>query len=129
MEFMTGLRQIGVGVRMQESYQSPNPKGGGGKVSTLRQELKKPPEPEFVGTSRKRSEEGFANVPVGDPTLQTQRNPERAEIEKRAYDIYLARAGAPGSDLADWLQAEEELQAERRKEGLNRKAKAAGARE
>jgi hypothetical protein len=129
MEFITGLRQIGVGVRMQcESYQSPNPKGG--KMSTLRQELKKPPEPEFVGTSRrKRSEDGFANVPVGDPTLQTQRNPERAEIEKRAYDIYVARAGAPGSDLADWLQAEEELQGEQRKEGLNRKAKAAGARE
>jgi hypothetical protein len=127
MEFITGLRQIGVGVRMLRVLQSPNPKGG--KMSTLRQELKKPSEPEFVGTSRKRSEEGFANVPVGDPTLQTQRNPERAEIEKRAYDIYLARAGAPGSDLADWLQAEEELQGEQRKEGLNRKAKAAGARE
>jgi hypothetical protein len=98
-------------------------------VSTLRQDLKKLPEPVFTGTSRKRSEEGFANVPVGDPTLQTHRNPERAEIEKRAYDIYLARAGAPGSDLADWLQAEKELRGEQRKEGLDRKAKAVGARE
>jgi hypothetical protein len=98
-------------------------------MSTLRQDLKKPPELELVGTSRKRSENGFANVPVGDPTLQTQRNPERAEIERRAYDIYLARAGAPGSDLADWLQAEDELRGEQHQRGLDRKAKAAGARQ
>lgn len=33
----------------------------------------------------------------------------RAEIEFRAYGIFLARGGAHGDDLADWLKAEREL--------------------
>jgi hypothetical protein len=32
-----------------------------------------------------------------------------AEIEGRAYDIYLSRNSAPGDPVADWLQAEWEL--------------------
>jgi hypothetical protein len=32
-----------------------------------------------------------------------------AEIEGRAYEIYLSRNGAPGDPVADWLQAEREL--------------------
>jgi len=31
------------------------------------------------------------------------------EIRQRAYEIYLNRGGAPGSELDDWLQAEREL--------------------
>jgi hypothetical protein len=31
------------------------------------------------------------------------------EIRARAYEIFLARAGRPGSPETDWLQAEEEL--------------------
>jgi len=31
------------------------------------------------------------------------------EIRQRAYEIYLSRGGAPGSELDDWLQAEREL--------------------
>jgi hypothetical protein len=30
-------------------------------------------------------------------------------IARRAYEIYLARGGAPGRDLDDWLQAEREF--------------------
>jgi len=30
-------------------------------------------------------------------------------IEKRAYEIYLARGGAHGLDEQDWLQAEREV--------------------
>ncbi|MBI3963025.1 MAG: DUF2934 domain-containing protein [Deinococcus sp.] len=30
-------------------------------------------------------------------------------IRLRAYEIYLARSGAPGDPVADWLQAEQEL--------------------
>jgi hypothetical protein len=30
-------------------------------------------------------------------------------IRKRAYEIYLARGGAPGRELDDWLQAEQEI--------------------
>lgn len=31
------------------------------------------------------------------------------EIERRAYELYLLRGGAPGSALEDWLQAERDL--------------------
>jgi hypothetical protein len=37
--------------------------------------------------------------------------PERAQIEERAYEIFLERGGTHGDDLADWLTAEEELKA------------------
>lgn len=35
--------------------------------------------------------------------------PSRDDIVRRAYEIYLARAGRPGSPEQDWLQAEREL--------------------
>lgn len=41
-------------------------------------------------------------------------DPTDTEIARRAYEIFLARNGEPGDALADWLQAEEELKAERR---------------
>lgn len=31
------------------------------------------------------------------------------QIERRAYEIFLARGGEPGHDLEDWLRAEREL--------------------
>ena len=36
--------------------------------------------------------------------------PSREEIARRAYELYLARGGAEGSEREDWLQAERELQ-------------------
>jgi len=41
--------------------------------------------------------------------------PAREEIERRAYEIYLARGGEPGHELEDWLQAERELREQRAK--------------
>ena len=35
--------------------------------------------------------------------------PAREEIERRAYELYLARGEVPGFDQDDWLQAEREL--------------------
>ncbi len=35
--------------------------------------------------------------------------PSEDEIRIRAYEIYLARKGRPGSEIEDWLQAEREL--------------------
>ena len=35
--------------------------------------------------------------------------PSREEIERRAYELYLARGEVPGYDQEDWLQAEREL--------------------
>ncbi len=35
--------------------------------------------------------------------------PTLEQIQLRAYEIYLERRGAPGSQIEDWLQAEREL--------------------
>lgn len=40
-------------------------------------------------------------------SVQTRPTPE--QIRQRAYEIYDSRHGAPGDELADWLQAEREL--------------------
>ena len=37
--------------------------------------------------------------------------PTPEQIRRRAHEIYLARGGAAGRELEDWLQAERELQA------------------
>ena len=34
---------------------------------------------------------------------------DRARIEQRAYEIYMARGGEAGRELDDWLSAEREL--------------------
>lgn len=41
--------------------------------------------------------------------------PTPDDIERRAYDIFLARGGVDGNAFEDWLQAERELQQEKRK--------------
>jgi hypothetical protein len=38
-----------------------------------------------------------------------RRAPTQAEIAVRSYEIYLARGGADGHHVEDWLQAEAEL--------------------
>jgi hypothetical protein len=55
---------------------------------------------------RKKPVVGTVSAPFVDPT--------DTDIARRAYQIFLARNGEPGDALADWLQAEEELKAERR---------------
>lgn len=40
------------------------------------------------------------------------RRPTRDQIERRAYDIWLRRAGGDGNPTVDWLQAERELLSE-----------------
>jgi hypothetical protein len=37
------------------------------------------------------------------------RTPTHEQIAARAYELYLGRAGAPGSSEDDWLRAEREL--------------------
>jgi hypothetical protein len=41
--------------------------------------------------------------------------PTHAEITRRAYEIFVKRGGRPGDPMKDWLDAEAELKAERRK--------------
>jgi hypothetical protein len=39
--------------------------------------------------------------------------PTEEQIRQRAYEIYIARGGAPGNAEADWRQAEFELRSRR----------------
>lgn len=39
---------------------------------------------------------------------------DRERIANRAYERYMARGGADGQDLEDWLEAERELEQEER---------------
>ena len=39
--------------------------------------------------------------------------PTQDQIRQRAFEIFMARGGAPGNEMADWLQAEHELYARR----------------
>ncbi len=57
--------------------------------------------------AKKRSTSSKRRSAAADPT------PE--EIERRAYDIFLARGGTDGNPFDDWLQAERELQQEKGK--------------
>ena len=53
------------------------------------------------------------NKKAGDETLDDQsaglNEHAREEIERRAYELYLARGEVQGYDQDDWLQAEREL--------------------
>jgi len=57
--------------------------------------------------SKKREtvENAAETVETNQPTIE--------EISQRAYEIYLERGGAHGSDIEDWLQAERELRGEK----------------
>jgi hypothetical protein len=41
--------------------------------------------------------------------IENKLQPTDDEIRKRAYEIYSARNGGPGSEVDDWLKAETEL--------------------
>jgi len=50
------------------------------------------------------------SVAAQEPIKQAPAHePGEEEIRRRAYEIYLARGGAPGHEIEDWLQAESEL--------------------
>jgi hypothetical protein len=51
---------------------------------------------------------------IGDTSGTTREDlrvadPNRAEIKRRAYELYLERGGQDGRDLEDWLEAERQL--------------------
>ena len=49
-----------------------------------------------------------AGETLDDQTVRLN-EPAREEIERRAYELYLARGEVNGFDQDDWLQAEREL--------------------
>jgi hypothetical protein len=64
------------------------------------------------------------SVPNSSESKVLEGGPTREEIELRAYQIYCERAGTPGSEVEDWLQAETELTEKHRKPGRAAKAAA-----
>jgi hypothetical protein len=59
-------------------------------------------------TARAKNISKEANETLDDPIVGLN-EPAREEIERRAYELYLARGEAHGYDQDDWLQAEREL--------------------
>ena len=60
----------------------------------------------------------------GSETQTAEGHPTREEIELRAYQIYVERGGADGSDVEDWLHAERELLEKYEQTGRMAKARA-----
>ena len=58
---------------------------------------------------RARSTRPRQAVPEGDTPSPVAPSPEA--IVARAYELYLARGGADGKDIDDWLKAEKDLRA------------------
>jgi hypothetical protein len=57
-------------------------------------------------TSKRKASDRYQSA----PTIHTPQFPPTPEqIRQRAHEIYLARGGAAGRELDDWLQAEREL--------------------
>jgi DUF2934 family protein len=52
---------------------------------------------------------GTKAAPIPETSKEIPQNESTTEqIRQRAYDIYVSRAGAPGDEVQDWLQAERE---------------------
>ena len=62
-----------------------------------------------IEKSRTPEKQSAAKSPLASAQPATVAAPDRAEIERRAYEIYLARGGVHGYDVDDWVQAEREL--------------------
>ncbi len=48
-------------------------------------------------------------APYQPPSVNEHTAPVDEEIAQRAYELYLARGGAHGFDLEDWLEAERQV--------------------
>ena len=66
-------------------------------------------------TERKRTVKTAVTAPQSAPTVAVSGEAvvavSEVEIARRAFEVYCARGGQPGSALEDWLQAERELTA------------------
>jgi hypothetical protein len=51
----------------------------------------------------------LSEVQQGVLSVSVHKEPSREDIERRAFQIYMARGRQPGSEIADWLAAEKEL--------------------
>lgn len=56
-----------------------------------------------------------APAPKAKKAARTKTKPTQDQIAARAYEIYLERGATPGDPMQDWLRAESELSAPRKK--------------
>lgn len=70
------------------------------EISSMAKEVKK--------TTRKTA----GTITKSAPKARVRAMPTEDEIRARAYQIFLARNGAPGDAHSDWVQAERELMEE-----------------
>jgi Protein of unknown function (DUF2934) len=47
--------------------------------------------------------------PIETPSTESETLPLEERIRRRAYELYVLRGNQSGSELDDWLQAEEEI--------------------
>lgn len=64
-------------------------------------------------STSKKKEQPMVGHTFSTQQMLTNNGPHRKDIERRAYELYLARGGADGYAIEDWQQAERELQARR----------------
>jgi hypothetical protein len=51
----------------------------------------------------------LSRVQEGVFIVRFHKEPSREDIERRAFQLYMAHGRQPGNDIADWLAAEKEL--------------------
>ena len=55
-------------------------------------------------------------MPTAVRQKKTAELPVEERIRQRAYELYILRGSASGSEVEDWLQAEEEIRAQQDRE-------------
>ena len=64
------------------------------------------------------SQQSPASLAADDVRANARKNPIAADIELRAYQLFLQRGAAHGNDLDDWLTAERQVLAGLKKDSL-----------
>jgi|HubBroStandDraft_6_1064221.scaffolds.fasta_scaffold1954474_1 uncharacterized protein (UPF0303 family) len=64
------------------------------------------------------SQQSLASLAADGARAKARKNPIAADIELRAYQIFLQRGSAHGNDLDDWLTAERQVLAGLKKDSL-----------
>lgn len=77
------------------------------KVTKTQSRQKRAPEPEGAVTAASR---GRART-IAAAAAQNGFSPSFEQIQRRAYELFIARGAAHGGDWADWFTAEQELTA------------------
>jgi len=64
------------------------------------------------------SQQSRASLAADDARAEARKNPIAADIELRAYQLFLQRGAAHGHDVEDWLTAERQVLAGLKKDSL-----------